>query len=234
MPAAATDLVQPFYWDQFRDTPLDRYLFRREYAFIRRFLGSTARPRSLLDIGCGSGRVTLPLHGMGLDVVGMDLDPVPLAAFQGRSDAVPLVRGAALRLPFADGSFDCVVAMEVLGYTDDHRGFLQECHRVLSRGGTLIFHAVNRRSYKRVLKRLVGRAAGLGPAYNLSAYELMRATAAQGFDIQGVSGYYWMPFSRKSSSRLVGPAALLERALRLDRRYDISPWILVAASKGNW
>jgi len=134
MTSANTDSVQPFFWDNYHDTSMGRYLGQRENAFIRRVLGVAAQPRRLLDVGCGSGQMTLPLHDAGLNVIGLDMDPVALAAFRRRCDAGPLVRGDAQRLPFADGRFDCVVGIECLQYFD-HRWFLQGCNRVLGDGG---------------------------------------------------------------------------------------------------
>lgn len=58
MTAANTDSVQPFFWDDYRDTAVGRYLGQRENAFIRRFFGLAAQPCRLLDIACGSGRPT--------------------------------------------------------------------------------------------------------------------------------------------------------------------------------
>jgi len=51
-----------------------------------------------------------------------------------RADAV---RGSALRLPFAAGRFDRVIAAEVLEHIDDDLGALRELRRVLRPGGTL-------------------------------------------------------------------------------------------------
>jgi hypothetical protein len=64
--------------------------------------------------------------------------------------------------------------------------------------------------------------------------EVLRATTDHGFEVQAVSGYNWLPFSRLSDSALVIPAARIERALRLDRRPTVSPWILVSARKVGW
>jgi ubiquinone/menaquinone biosynthesis C-methylase UbiE len=223
------ETVEPFYWDEYRDTTVGRYLFRREQAFIDRFLGDAPPPRELLDIGCGSGRLTLPMHRAGHTVTGLDFSPAALASFRRQSEDVPLVRGDATRLPFADGSFDGVIAIQSFDYLE-HARFLAECHRVLRRDGLLIFDALNRRSYKWLLKNRVGRGLTL-PSANLSYREVIRATVGHGFAIRAIRGYNWVPFTRHSDSRLVDAAALVESALQLDRFYSISPKILIAARK---
>ena len=224
-----TEAATPFYWDRYRDTTLGRYLFEREHRFIRRALGWSRRPGRLLDLGSGSGRLTLPLRGAGYDVVGLDLSPVALAAFRRRSQVVPLVRADAGRLPFVDDSFDGVIAIQSLDYVE-HRGFMRECSRVLRPGGLLVFDALNRRSYKWHLKNRVGRQLVL-PSADLDYRQVLRAAVDHGFEVRAISGYNWVPFTRQSDSNLVRAAAFVESALRLDRYYQISPKILVAARR---
>src|SRR5438128_1448395 len=120
MQSASTDSVQPFYWDRFRDTSMGRYLFQCEYAFVRRSLCSVEHPRNVLDVCCGSGRMTLPLLHAGLNVVGLDIDPAALTAFRRRSEKAPLVSGTALNLPFPEDSFDCVIAIQCFEYFDHY------------------------------------------------------------------------------------------------------------------
>jgi SAM-dependent methyltransferase len=225
----SNDRVQSYYWDSVRDTTVGRYLSQREYAFISSIVRAGAQPRRMLDVGCGSGRMTLPLHAAGLDVIGLDIDPVALAAFQRRSAAISLVRGSTLDLPFAANSFDCVICIQSFDYFD-HRQFLRELGRVLDTGGLLIFDMLNRRSYKWPLKRLMGRTLDL-PSAALNYHEVLGSMVDHGFDLQGVSGYNWIPFGRDSDSAFVGPVAVVEQMLRLDRCYGISPKILVAARK---
>ena len=52
---------------------------------------SSLGPRSVLDAGCGTGRVAIELHRRGLDVVGVDLDPAMLARARAKSPDVSWV-----------------------------------------------------------------------------------------------------------------------------------------------
>ena len=103
--------VSSFYWDKYRDTTMGRYLFHCEHTFIRRLLCTIPQPQRLLDVASGSGRMALPLHDAGINIVALELDPEALAAFKQRSNVVPLLRGDVLCLPFADGSFNAIVAI---------------------------------------------------------------------------------------------------------------------------
>jgi len=229
MQTASMNQAGPFA-GEYRHTTIGRYLFKHEYAFIRRSLGRVPRPDLLLDLGCGSGGLTLPLHDFGLAIVGADINPISLAAFQRISRNVPLVVADSRQLPFADATFDGVIAIQTLDFID-HHDFLRECSRVLRPDGLLVFDALNRHSYKWHLKNRIGRRKD-HPSSNLDYRELLRATRDYGFDIQVVRGYNWVPFTRETDSELVNVAALVESALRLHRFFKFSPKILVAARRG--
>jgi SAM-dependent methyltransferase len=65
-------------------------------------------PRSVLDAGCGTGRVAIELARRGLDVVGVDIDPRMLAAARKKAPALSwhLADLATIRLP---RRFDVIV-----------------------------------------------------------------------------------------------------------------------------
>lgn len=108
---------------------------------IRELLG--VRPgEAVLDIGVGPGMLASEMAAIGAKVVGVDVSDAMLAlarrrfAFDGV--AVELVVGDCTALPFADGSFDVVVAIQVLEYVDDVGAALREAARILRRGGRLL------------------------------------------------------------------------------------------------
>jgi ubiquinone/menaquinone biosynthesis C-methylase UbiE len=140
MGSATRDSAHFNQWlrDRRPDTPGERYLFRREYAFISRLLGDATQPHWLLEVCSGDGWLALPLHSTGLRIVGLDVNPVPLNVLRKRASDMPLVLGNGMRLPFAVESLGCVAAIQCLPYLD-YIGFLQECSRVLCNGGLLIF-----------------------------------------------------------------------------------------------
>lgn len=89
----------------------------------------------VLDLGCGKGRFARALQGRGATVAGIDLSAAMLAEAEG----VARVRGSARSLPFASGSFDAVIAVEVFEHLDPATwaGAIAEARRVLAPGGTL-------------------------------------------------------------------------------------------------
>lgn len=89
--------------------------------------------RRILDLGCGKGRFAARLRSAGARVVGLDLSASMLAAASG----LDRVRASARRLPFADGTFDAVVAVEVFEHMAAIDAVLVEVRRVLRPGGRL-------------------------------------------------------------------------------------------------
>jgi len=89
--------------------------------------------RRVLDLGCGKGRFARPLAEAGAEVIGLDVSAGMLAEAEG----IPCVRGSARRLPFAAGSFDVVVAVEVFEHLESIDPVLSEVRRVLRPGGSL-------------------------------------------------------------------------------------------------
>jgi SAM-dependent methyltransferase len=103
----------------------------------------------VLDMGCGGGRHAFALYRRGADVVALDMDAAELkdvSAMFGAMAAegeVPegatatALRGTAYGLPFADASFDRIIAAEVLEHLPDDRRAMGELFRVLKPGGLL-------------------------------------------------------------------------------------------------
>jgi SAM-dependent methyltransferase len=87
--------------------------------------------RATLEIGCGEGRFGRELVARGHRVTGVELSPT-LAALARESFEV--VEADAAALPFADASFDLVVAFMSLMDIEDMAGAVREAARVLEPG----------------------------------------------------------------------------------------------------
>ena len=103
----------------------------------------------LLDMGCGAGRHAYEAARRGAKVVALDMDDVEvkttaglLLAMQENGD-IPegglgmTSVGNALKLPFADGAFDRVIASEILEHIPTDTLAMEELARVVRVGGTL-------------------------------------------------------------------------------------------------
>ena len=91
----------------------------------------------ILDVGCGTGAMLDDLKPFG-DVVGADFSPEALQFCVTRGAPAALARADVRRLPFADGSFDVVTAMDIIEHIDDDKAAASEIFRVLKPGGRLL------------------------------------------------------------------------------------------------
>jgi ubiquinone/menaquinone biosynthesis C-methylase UbiE len=100
-------------------------------------------PESVLEVGCGTGALTLALARAlpGARVTGLDGDPEALgiARAKGGAGGVRWMQGMAQELPIEDGELDRVVVSLVLHHLvpDSKRAALAEIRRVLRSGGRL-------------------------------------------------------------------------------------------------
>jgi SAM-dependent methyltransferase len=101
------------------------------------------RPSTVLDAGCGMGRVAIELWRRGVDVVGVDLDPDLLDRARRRAPSLQWVHGDVCSLAL-ERSFDVVVmAGNVMPFVEpaDRPGAVQACARHLDPGGRLVIGA---------------------------------------------------------------------------------------------
>jgi demethylmenaquinone methyltransferase/2-methoxy-6-polyprenyl-1,4-benzoquinol methylase len=136
----------------------------------------------ILDIGCGTGELArlVARHYGSARVVGADFTRAMLenatqaSARRAEGTRIEYARATALKLPFADGSFDLVTNAFVARNLSDLRLAFQEVHRVLRPGGVFLtleitepdsslvhrfFHAY----FDRVVPWLGGAVGSAGP-----------------------------------------------------------------------
>jgi len=124
-----------------------------EKAVLDYLLQAFAQPDSVLEIGCGTAHFTRWLSDFGLAAVGLDLSAAMLAQAQVL-DGIPLARGDARRLPFADGAFDLAALVTTLEFLEQPREALAEALRVARCG--VVLGVLNRRSLLGLRRRLAG------------------------------------------------------------------------------
>jgi SAM-dependent methyltransferase len=161
-------------WDTyapFSDWENARTLGRRDVPYWRQHVRAT-RGR-ILELGCGTGRLLIPLSRAGATMTGIDRSEPMLqralarARRLSRASRPRLIRGDIRHLPFASGRFGFVLApygmLQSLVREADLREALGEIARVLRRGGRLGIDLVpdlpSWSEYRRRVS-LEGRSAG--------------------------------------------------------------------------
>jgi ubiquinone/menaquinone biosynthesis C-methylase UbiE len=96
--------------------------------------------RSVLEVGCGAGRLLSWLQREGAMPIGLDPEPDQLAQARIQAPAAPLVAGRGEALPFGSGRFDLALFFNSLHHVPiaDQWHALVEAGRVLATGGQLL------------------------------------------------------------------------------------------------
>jgi SAM-dependent methyltransferase len=176
--------------------------------FVERHCPKSGR---LIDLGCGTGRLLIPLARKGHWVLGVDLSEEMLAVAAGKAREagvrVHLLRANLTSLEaLAEGSFDCAACLfSTLGMVagaDMRRRAIGHAHRLLRRGGRFVLHVHNywfnlhdpegrRWLFADLARRLVGATAGGDRAMPVH---------------QGVAGLVLHLFRRREALRLLAGA----------------------------
>lgn len=206
MPAAGHDAFLPGY-----------DLLTRLFGFSRvheRLIDQAelADGQRVLEIGCGTGNLTVRAKKTqpSIDVVGSDPDPLALKRAQRKArrlTGIRFERGYAQRLPYTDGEFDRVLSSMMLHHLDSDAKTVAaaEVFRVLRPGGRL--HLVDMGGDMTVDDGLSARLAMRGShvAGNLGD-AIPRVLRAAGFDCTEVATHRNRGVGRLTYYRATRPA----------------------------
>ncbi|MEQ9640575.1 MAG: class I SAM-dependent methyltransferase [Alphaproteobacteria bacterium] len=194
---------------KWRRSRLGRITDALEQQLLLELLGDVAG-LDVLDVGCGDGALTYALSRRGAHATGLDPDPLMIAEAGARAEAasvsIDLVRGRAEALPFADETFDRVVAVTVLCFIPEPDRAIAEMSRVLKPGGRLVIGELGRWSIWAALRRIRGwlGSSTWSAASFRTARELRRLVERHGLQADGVCGAIYYP-PRGLAAALMAP-----------------------------
>lgn len=199
-------------YDAWYLAPLGAAAHPLEHAMVERLAGPRAGERAL-DAGCGTGIYTVWLAERGLEVTGVDSDPVMLAAARRKVPSAVFLEADATALPFTDGEFDLALAVTLFCFLDERerQAAAAELVRVTRPGGRVVVGELARYSLWAAQRRLKGwrGSSTWRNAHFTTAGELRelleRAGAA---NVETRHGLYLPPWSNRA---LVTRAATIEK-----------------------
>lgn len=111
----------------------------------------------LLEIGCAEGFMTDKLTEKVPHVIASDISLSYLQRAKGKAPCANFARLDIHNLPFGNNTFDCIVCTEVLEHTLSPFRALNEMHRVLRPGGSLVISVPNGMTLPRVFIHMFRR-----------------------------------------------------------------------------
>ena len=189
---------------------------RRAQFFVD--LAALGPGRKALELGCGTGLFLERVARSSARLVGMDLSSDLLDKARARVGGlahVSLSRGDAHRMPYPDGSFDAVYGSSILHHLDLSSA-LKEAHRVLRKGGRVVFTEPNILNPQIAFMFLVGPRSFFGLSPDEMAFS--RARAERTLFALGYGDVVVTPFDflhPATPTRLIDGVARL--GLRLER-----------------
>jgi SAM-dependent methyltransferase len=136
---ASYDAVAADYADWLRDELVARPLERAMLAAFAEVV-QAAGAGPVADIGCGTGRVTAHLRGLGVPVFGIDLSPGMIAVARQAHPGLRFEMGSMLALDLPGGTLGGVLAWYSTIHVPQERlpEAFAEFHRVLAPGGHVL------------------------------------------------------------------------------------------------
>ena len=129
---------------------------RRKWNAVQAMLGADS-PRRALDLGGDDGTLSTLLREQGGKWTSGDLTLSAVTALK-RAVGDEVVRIGAPGLPFATGSLDCVVVLDLFEHVGDDGALAHELARVVAPGGSLVSVVPRKRRYS--ILRAIAHALG--------------------------------------------------------------------------
>jgi SAM-dependent methyltransferase len=131
-------MLKQYYNECYAKSQLDLDEKSNTFTKISSLWKETAPQMRILDIGCGAGSVSGELVRRGHEVYGIDIMTEAVDRAQKRGILAEVYDVNNLPLPFKDGGFDCILALDILEHLFDPLSLLREIKRILSGQGYAI------------------------------------------------------------------------------------------------
>ena len=203
------------------------------------------------DIGCGAGTQSFLWAELGHKVHGLDVNQPLLELARQRAGesrwSIDFQLGSATKLPWANQSLDVCLLLELLEHVSEWQACLQECARVLRRGGILVLTTSNKLCpfqqefnlplyswYPNFLKRYFERLAvttrpqlanyAKYPAVNWFSFYGLRATLSQ---------YGFMSLDRFDLVDVSNKGFVSQWMIRAIRGFPVLRWLAHVSTEGT-
>jgi len=136
-------------------------LFAKRTRKVRELISKLYPPddyKKVLDLGCGTGRITENLVALGYDVIGCDIFPVAINKLKSRG-IDGFVHNVSIPLPVEDETYDMVFCTDLLELVPDIFLFVSEIHRAMKPNGRFVFAIVHLAWWYYRVRNLFGKSS---------------------------------------------------------------------------
>ncbi|MBF0166674.1 MAG: class I SAM-dependent methyltransferase [Alphaproteobacteria bacterium] len=200
--------VGPDRYQAWRASTLGQITERLEQSLLLELAGSV-QGKDILDLGCGDGHLLASLRELGAKASGIDTDSAMVSCARVLNPDADIRLADAAHLPYADESFDLIVANTLLCLILSPHSVLAEARRVLRPGGGLLIGELNRLSIWALSRRIRGWLGSplWAKARFSTASSLSAELALAGFQVEQVKGAVFYP-PWAWAARLLAPCAV--------------------------
>lgn len=163
----------------------DNFTYRNLLELLEKY---SRGKKNFLDIGCGSGAISLFIANQGKRVLGIDISKISIDACREGSKKLKLSNNTSFEVmdfpkKKPDTNFDVVICSEVLEHIEDDKKALEEIHNLLGINGFLIISVPSENAplYRLGLARRFDIKVGHLRRYNLN--QLVSLCERLGFTI---------------------------------------------------
>ncbi|HAZ10471.1 MAG TPA: class I SAM-dependent methyltransferase [Candidatus Omnitrophica bacterium] len=114
--------------------------------------------RRLLDVGCGSGGLSMRLKEKGIEAVGVEKNENLCSLAKEKLDTVISGDVENLKLDYPEGYFDCIMYADILEHLTEPLNILEKHKIYLQKDGCVIASIPNVRYYKIILRLILSGA----------------------------------------------------------------------------
>lgn len=131
-------------YDKWFSTPVGTLVKKYEKKLLLEML-QPQRDDLILDVGCGTGAFTLDVLAFRAKIIGLDISLPMLIQAEMKTAQYDFLGtvGNMKTLPFSDDTFDKVFSMTALEFVNDAKVAIDELHRVVRPGGTVVLTTLN-------------------------------------------------------------------------------------------
>ena len=194
-------------WSELMETDSDRYINEK----IRHFID--LKNKSVLEVGCGNGRITEWLRDQPERLVAVDPDSAAITEARNKIGGVEFLVGTGERLAFMADSFDLAVFTLSLHHQRPDKA-LAEAYRVIKPGGSVVvIEPTVDGEYEAVYAQLNDETAAKQNAQQAIETSSFRIDAVEHFHgnwvfddkeemLQSLFDYYEKPFDRSTAEKI--------------------------------